>query len=311
MKPFSLAARTGCIYTSGEKFPPGAQMKRIIAALVCLALGAAVASAEDPFAATRVEWNKPAKPFHIIGNVYYVGTNELSVYLIATPQGAILIDQGLPESVPQIEQNIASLGFKLKDVKILLSGHAHFDHFGGLAGLRKDTGASVVAAAADKPYIEAGVIAFGPSRLVPVTPVKVDRAVTDGDTVELGGTILTAVVTPGHTPGCIGWRLTARENGKTYSVLFAGSVSVGGNPLVNVAEYPAIADDYRASFARLKTMTADVLLTEHQRFADEIAKAARAAPGKPNPFVDPGALQRYVAASEADFNKELAAQTKR
>ncbi len=286
-------------------------MKRIISVLAFLALSTVAASAADPFAATRLAWNKPAKPFHIIGNVYYVGTNELSVHLIVTPQGAILIDQGLPESVPQIEQNIASLGFKLNDVKILLSGHAHFDHIGGLAALQKDTGARVIASAKDKPYIEAGAIPFGPSRLVPVTPAKVDRAVKDGDTVELGGTTLTAVVTPGHTPGSIGWRMTAHENGKTYTVLFAGSISVGGNPLVNVAEYPTIADDYRASFARLKAMKVDVLLTEHQRFADEIAKAARAAPGKPNPFVDPSALPRYVATDEADFNKELAAQTKR
>lgn len=286
-------------------------MKGIITVLVCLALGTAAASAEDAFAAQRREWNTPTKPFHIIDNVYYVGTNELSVYLITTPKGAILIEQGLPESAPVIEQNIASLGFKLKDVKILLNGHAHFDHFGGLAALQKDTGARVIASAKDKPYIEAGVIPFGPSRLVPVTPVKVDRVVNDGDTVELGGTTLTAVVTPGHTPGCIGWRMTAHENGKTYTVLFAGSISVGGNPLVNVAEYPTIADDYRASFARLKAMKVDVLLTEHQRFANEIAKAGRAAQGKPNPFVDPSELQRYVATDEADFNKELAAQTKR
>lgn len=266
------------------------------------------AQAAEPFAQERIGWNKPTAPFHIIGPVYYVGTAELSVHLVSTPDGLVLIDQGMPESVPQIEANIRKLGFKLKDVKILLSGHAHFDHVGGLAALKKDTGAEVVASAGDKPFLESGHITFGPSKPITFKPVKVDRVVHDGDKVSLGGVTLTAHLTPGHTPGDTSWTLPVKDNGVEHLVVFAGSTSTGGNPLVNVPEYPGIASDYRMSFAKLKGLKADVLLTEHQELAHEIAKAARAKPGAPNPFAEPGELQRYVDASEKDFEAEYAKQ---
>lgn len=282
-------------------------MKRI--AVVAAALfGFAAAAAELPFAQERIAWNQPAAPFHIIGNIYYAGTAGLSVHLIATPEGVILIDQGLPESVSQIEANIKRLGFKLSDVKLLLAGHAHFDHVGGLAALQHDTGAKIVAMAEDKPYLESGHIPFGPSQFIPTAPVKVDRTVHDGDRVSLGGTSLTAHRTGGHTPGATSWTMTVSDGGKNYLVLFAGSTSTGGNPLVNVPEYKGIVADYRRSFAWLKTVKADILLTEHPDLSDEIARAARAKPGVPNPFIDSSALPRYVAASEAAFDKELAAQ---
>ncbi len=284
-------------------------MKRIaIAVLAAAWFGFTAAAADLPFAQERIAWNKPAAPFHIIANIYYAGTASLSVHLIATPDGVILIDQGLPESVPEIEANIERLGFRLSDVKFLFAGHAHFDHVGGLAALQRDTGAKIVAMAEDKPYLESGHIPFGPSRLVPTAPVKVDRTVHDGDTISLGGTSLTAHRTAGHTPGATSWTMMVKDGGKSYAVLFASSTSTGGNPLLDVPEYKGIIADYRKSFAWLETIKADVLLTEHQDLADEIARAARAKPGAPNPFIDPGALPRYVAASEAAFNKELAAQ---
>jgi len=284
----------------------GDVMKALVAALGLAGLLNAAGAAE-PFSAERVAWNKPAEPFHIIANVYYVGTADLSVHLIATPQGLILIDQGLPESVPLIEANIKKLGYKLSDVKLLLAGHAHFDHVGGLAALQKDTGAAIVASAGDTPFLEAGHITYGPSKPVGFAPVKVDRVVHDGETVSLGGVTLTAHLTPGHTPGDTSWTLPVRENGKTLTVLFVGSTSVGGNPLKNVPEYPGIAADYRASFAKLRSMHADVLLTEHQSVSGEIEKAARAKPGAPNPFIDASALGRNVDASEKDFDTQFAA----
>ena len=287
--------------------PEGA-MRRIALAVLVAAFCTFPAPAELPFAQDRIGWNKPATPFHIIGNIYYVGTAGLSVHLIATPAGLILIDQGLPESVPEIEQNITRLGFKLTDVQLLLAGHAHFDHVGGLAALQHDSGAKVVAMAEDKPYLESGHIPFGPCRDVPTVPVKVDRTVQDGDSISLGGTTLTAHRTGGHTPGATSWSMTVTEDGKTYAVLFAASTSTGGNPLVNVPEYKNIVADYRRSIAWLKTIQTDVLLTEHQDLADEITRAGRAKQGAPNPFIDPSALPRYVAASEAAFNAELATQ---
>lgn len=283
-------------------------MKRIAVLAVCLFGFIAAAAAVLPFAQERIAWSTQAAPFHIIGNIYYVGTAGLSVHLIATPEGLILIDQGLPETVPQIEKNIERLGFKLRDVKYLFAGHAHFDHTGGLAALQHDTGAQVVAMAEDKPYLESGHIPFGPCRFLDTAPVKVGRIVSDGETLSLGGTSLTAHRTGGHTPGNMSWTMTVMEQGKPYQVLFAGSLSTGGNPLNNPPEYKGIVADYRRSFAWMKTVKADILLTEHQDLAEEIARAGRVKPGAPNPFIDPSALPRYIASSGAAFDKEVARQ---
>ncbi len=283
-------------------------MKRAAIAIAVFACFSA-AQAEEPFAQDRIWWNKPAAPFHIIGPIYYAGTADLSVHLISTRDGLILIDQGLPESVPLIEANIAKLGFKLKDVKLLLAGHAHFDHVGGLAALQKATGAKIVASAADTPFLESGHITFGPSKPITFVPVKVDRELHDGDTVSFGGVTLTAHLTPGHTPGNLSWTMPVTENGVRHTVLFAGSLTTGGNPLVNVPEYPTIATDLQHSMAKLKAMKADVLLTEHQSLSHEIDKAARVKPGAPNPFIDAGEAARYADASEKAFETDYAKQT--
>lgn len=283
-------------------------MKAVAAALVA-ALAFTAAQAEEPFAQDRIWWNKPAEPFHIIGPVYYVGTADLSVYLIETKRGLILLEQGLPESVPLIEANIEKLGFKLNDVKLMLAGHAHFDHVGGLAALQKATGAKVVASAKDTPFLEHGRITFGPSEPITFVPVKIARMVHDGETVSFGGVTLTAHLTPGHTPGDMSWTMPVNDNGTAHTVLFAGSLTTGGNPLINVPEYPTIAADFRYSFAKMRSFKADVLLTEHQSLSHEIEKAAQRRPGGANPFVDPGELARYVDASEKAFNAEYARQT--
>ena len=283
-------------------------MKSVFYALAAVAFIAA-AHAEQPFAQDRIVWNRPAAPFHIIGNVYYVGTAGIAVYLIETPKGVILIDGALPESVPQVENNIKALGFDLKDIKILLAGHAHFDHAGGLAGLKRDSGARLFAPLADKPVFETGMIDYGPCKDVPFDRVKVDHAVKDGDKISFGGVTLTAHATPGHTRGCTGWSMPISENGKRHTILFACSLTTGGNPLVNSAAYPDIVSDFRHSFARLKSFDADILLTQHPYNADLLGKAARVKAGAPNPFVNPGELRRYVEAAERDFDAELARQS--
>lgn len=280
---------------------------RWIAALALALLGLTEpATAAQPFAQERIEWNRPSAPFHIIANIYYVGTDDLAVYLIVTPQGDILIDGGLPESVPLIEKNIAALGFKLRDIKFMLSSHAHFDHAGGLAELKHKTGAALYLSAADAAADARGAIDFGPSAVIPFPPVRADHIVRDGQALHLGGMTLTAHLTPGHTRGCTTYTMPIEDAGTHHDVIFYCSTTTGGNPLVGNKQYPQIADDYRRSFALLRTLKADVFLAPHARFFDAHAKAARARPGAPNPFIDPGELQRYVAASERDFEAELA-----
>ena len=282
-------------------------MKRL--AFAALMLAAVPAQAQDlPFAKERVEWNKPQAPFRVIGNLYYVGMAGVSVFLIVTPQGHILTDGGLPESVEAIEKNIQALGFKLTDVKILLNSHAHFDHSGGLAKLKADTGARFIASIGDQPFLESGHITFGPSAKIDTAPVKLDRAVKNGETVQWGGVTLTANILPGHTPGCTAWTMPLTEGGKTYRVMFHCSISVGGNELVGNKAFPSIVESYRASFARLKKMQADIFLAPHGGQFDMNEKLAKAKAGGPNPFVDPSELQRFVAKAQQDFDKELASQ---
>ena len=269
---------------------------------------AGAAHADTPFSKERQEWNVPQKPFHMIGNLYYVGMAGVSAFLIKTDDGLILTDGGLPESAPVIEKNIQALGFRLKDVKVLLNSHAHFDHSGGLAQLKKDTGARFTASAADKPFLESGHITFGPSSKIDTTPIHVDHVVKDGDSITQGGVTLTAHVTPGHTKGCTTWTMPLTDGGKTYKVMFFCSISVAGNSLIGDAAYPNIQDDYKASFARLNAMQADIFLAPHGVQFGLADKLAKMKPGAPNPFIDPGELHRFLAKARSDYDAELARQ---
>ena len=253
------------------------------------------------------------KPFHVIDNIYYVGTEGVSSFLIFTLQGFILTDGGLPESAAQIEANIKTLGFSIKDVKIILNSHAHFDHAGGLAKLKRDSGAKMIASEADKPILERGRIAFGPSATDPFPPVKVDRAVKDGDTVVLGGVTLTAHITPGHTPGCTNWTMPIVAGNENHNVIFFCSITVAGNPLVDNKAYPQIAEDYKASFTKLKAIDADIFLAPHGDQMGLTKKAATIADneknkvaGAPNPFIDKAEFHRVVGGMEKQFNDALA-----
>ncbi len=180
-----------------------------------LASDAQIAAAEaEPVGefATEMRWNERMAPFTILGKVHYVGTAGIGVFLITTLEGHVLIDGALAQSVPQILDNIRTLGFEPKDVKYILNTHGHFDHAAGLAGLQRASGAKVIASAADKPYLEAGHVDHGPTKDALFPPVRVDRTVGDGDTITLAGTTLTAHLTPGHSPGCTSWSLTAKDS---------------------------------------------------------------------------------------------------
>ena len=254
------------------------------------------------------DWSHPQTPFRIAGNIYYVGTSELASYLIVSPKGDVLIDGTLQQTAPQIEQNIRTLGFKLSDVKLILNSHAHFDHAAGIAQIKKDSGAQFDASAADKPTLERGHINYGPSEFVYFPPVTVDHVVQDGETVGFDGARLTAHLTPGHTPGCTTWTMPVVDGGVRHTALFICSVTVAGNPLVNNSAYPQIVSDYRTSFAKLKTLHADIFLGPHVEFFDMQKKLAARKAGGPNPFIDAKEFPAFVAQAESDFDKELARQ---
>jgi metallo-beta-lactamase class B len=287
---------------------PMTSCKLLVVALAVATLHCASASAQSQ----RENWNKPSEPFTIIGNVHYVGTAGLASFLITTADGHFLVDGALPESVPQIEASIKALGFQLTDIKYLLNTHAHFDHSGGLAQLKRDTGAMLIASEGDRSALEGGFY-LGSEQMdaLKAPPVKVDRAVADGETIELGSSVLTANLTPGHTRGCTSWSLPVSERGQVLQVLFFCSSTVAFNRLVDPPQYPGIVADYEKTFAKASTLGVDVFLAAHPEFFRMQEKRARIAAGAPNPFIDPKEFAAYIATSQADFRKQLAAQQER
>jgi metallo-beta-lactamase class B len=250
--------------------------------------------------------NQPVKPFRVIGNIYYVGANEVTSFLITGSAGHILLDAGFAETAPQIERNIDALGFHLADVKILLNSQAHFDHAGGFAKIKELTGARLIASAADGELLARGGkgdFAFG-DRLS-YQPIKADRVVADGESVELGDIKMTAHLTPGHTKGCTTWTMSVKENGRTYSVVFLGGVTVPGYKLVGNMEYPGIADDYARSFALLLRLPCDVFLGAHGSYFGLEKKLPRVGE-TPNLFIDPDGYRSHIEERQRAFEEQLA-----
>jgi len=265
------------------------------------------------FAQATPDWTNPFPPYRIIGNVYYVGSQGLASYLITTKEGHILINSSLESSVPLIRESVEKLGFKFGDIKILLISHAHWDHCAGSAAVKELTGAKYMVMDADVPEIEAGGkgnFQYGDSPTSRYQPTKVDRVLHDGEEVKLGGTVLTARLTPGHTKGTTTWTMKAKEGDRTYNVVIIGSPNVNaGYKLVNNALYPQIASDYERMFRVLKSLPCDVFLGAHGNYYGMEAKYARMKEHAANPFIDPEGYKSYVAEREQTFRTELAKQT--
>jgi metallo-beta-lactamase class B len=275
-------------------------------ALIWLLAMAVSAFAQNP------DWNAPFPPFRIAGNLYYVGTKGLANYLIATPKGNILINCDQETNVPAIEASIEKLGFKFKDTKILLISHAHWDHDAGCATIEKMTGAAYMVMDADVPVVESGGktdFQYGHTAENLYRPAKVDRVLHDGDEVRLGGAVLVAHLTPGHTKGCTTWTMPVTQAGKTYDVVIVGSPNVNpGYKLVNNSAYPQIAEDYERTFRVLKSLRCDIFLGAHGSYFGLEAKYSAMREGKRNPFIDPEGYKKYVELTEQAFREELAKQ---
>lgn len=280
--------------------------------LAGLATDAEIDAAEKaplPPIAVNGKWNTPYEPFHVIDNVYYVGTASVSSWLITTPKGHMVIDGVMPQSAPQIISNIHKLGFEIRDVKWLLNSHAHIDHAGGLAGLQRASGARMVASEGDRPALERGDIGYGPSAGMHFPPVRIDRIIADGETVSLGGITLTAHLTPGHTQGCTSWTLDVKGNdGKPHKVFFHCSSTVAGQSIVPES-WPGMVAAYRSTFDKIGGMKADILLANHDNFFDMHARHKRLMAGDANAFIDANALRNFNTEMKAAFEKELAAQS--
>lgn len=246
-------------------------------------------------------------PLRIIGNVYYVGDDDLASYLIVTPQGDILINTGFEYSVPEIQQRVKLLGFNVKDIKILLVTHAHSDHAAGQAAMKQLTGAQMWAMQEEVQLLETGGktdFLFGNSNWF--APVKVDRVLKDGDKIELGGTVLTAYLHPGHTKGSTSYAMDVTEAGKTYHVLIANLGNINdGAVLLHNPKYPNIVEDYIRTFESQEKLPCDIFLTSHAGQFALLRKWQPGDPYDPNRFVDPDGYRRALSRSEAAFMRQL------
>jgi metallo-beta-lactamase class B len=255
-----------------------------------LMLGLPLAGQED--------WDQPFPPHRIADNLYYVGSSGLSTYLVTTPQGHILINASFDRTLPLIKASVEKLGFKLTDVKILLSSHAHDDHVGGIRQLRDLTKAKVYVMKGDDQVIASG----GKGQYLYTAtwaPCPVDKVLQDGEEVTLGGITLRAHLTPGHTRGNTTWTMRASDRGNTYNVVIIGSPNVNsGYQLKNNASYPEIADHFARTFRVLKSLSCDIFLGAHGIYYNMEAKYKKLTPDGPNPFVDLAGYKEYVEERE-------------
>jgi len=263
-------------------------------------------------ASREMKWEVPTAPTKVVGPIYFVGTTGLSSWLITTPQGHILLNTGMPSSGPMIADSIRQLGFSPEEIRIIIFSHAHVDHVGAVAFMKKLSGASVLAMEQEAELLQSGGaldFQYGQEPDFRFEPVKANRLLHDGDRLTIGDLVLTARLTPGHTKGTTTWTTRVMDGGKSYNVVFPDGTSVNpGYRLTGKPSYPDIEGDYWKTFGVLESIKPDIWLAPHtQRFGFE-AKRARAVTQGPDGWVDPEGYRKYVAEARQEFEAQLAAE---
>jgi metallo-beta-lactamase class B len=265
--------------------------------------------------ASTAKWNVPHPAQKIYGNTYYVGVSGLSSILIDTGNGLILLDGDLVQSAPHIEQNIASLGFHLKDVKFIANSHAHFDHAGGIAELKRMTGATVIASPSGAKALHSGRAVdddpqFGYAEHAGFPPVKEVREMKDGETISLGNVKLVARFTPGHTPGSTTWTWQSCEKSTCLNIVYAdslNSISAPGFHYTAAKDHADTSERFRQSIHTVAALPCDILLTVHPDQSNMMDKLndLKHTP-QTNPFVDKQACANYAADAEKQLDQRIA-----
>ncbi len=254
-------------------------------------------------------WTAPQKPFRIYGDTWYVGPRGLGVFLITAPTGDVLIDGGVPGDAALIEANIRQLGVDLHDIKWILNTHAHFDHAGDIAQLARDTGAQVIASAADAPLLERGGHddpQYGDR--FPYAAVRVGRTVGDGERLHLGDLVLTAHATPGHTKGNTTWTWTSCERKRCLHMVDVGSLSAPGYQLLGNTEYPDVVKDFQHSFSTVAALPCDIPLAPHPGMVNFWARVAERKNGRADALIDRQGCRDYADKARKQFRAEVAKQ---
>ncbi len=256
---------------------------------------------------TPTEWSKPYPPFRIAGNLYYVGTYDLACYLVATPQGNILVNTGLAASAPLIKANIEALGFKFSDIKILLTTQAHYDHMGAMAAIKKQTGAQMMVNEKDSDVMEDGGrsdYALG-GKAPTFEPLRADRLLRDGDTIKLGDIRMVMLHHPGHTKGSCSFLFKVKDDRRSYRVLLANMPTiVTEKAFSEIPEYPDIAKDYAYTLNAMKKLSFDIWLSSH---ASQFGLHRKHKPGEnynPSAFIDRKGYDAAINNLQNEFRKK-------
>lgn len=287
--------------------------RMLLAGLPVLVVFGRPAHAAQSFAADRIEWNAPQKPFRIYGNTWYVGPRGLSAILVDTGKGLALFDGDLPESASQIEAHVRQLGFRVRAIKWILNSHAHADHAGGIAALQRASGAQVLASAEGARELELGgadpadpQYGFG----LTYTPVRDVQVVRDGETLHLGNVAVTAHYTSGHTPGSTSWTWTSCEAAHCLRIAYVDSLTALAAPGYRFSGHPPYVAAFRRSIANVSRLPCDILLTPHPGASDFWERIARRkSSGDVAPLIDAGACRAYAALAGKALAAQLARET--
>jgi len=291
-------------------------MRRDISAAAVLAvllagLAAFSARAEKKSCPLCERWNAAQEPFRIYGNTYYVGPRGLSSVLITSPEGHVLIDGGLPQSAPVIVANIEKLGFKIEDVRLLLHSHTHFDHVGGLAELKRLSGATLATSSLS-------ALAFKNGLPVPSDPqaelregfpaIKDAEVIKDGHTLHVGPIAITGHYTPGHTPGGMSWSWQSCEGERCVNLVYGDSLTAVSHDDFRFSDsdtYPNVLEDFRKSFGVFERLPCDILITAHPEATGLWEKLAAREAGDANALSKTGACRDYAANARRKLNERV------
>ena len=286
---------------------------------VILLAGCAAALVQEAFRPDRPivctscdEWNAPQAPLRVFANSYYVGTFGLSSVLITSDGGHILVDGGLTQSAPLIEANIRALGFQLRDVRLILNSHEHYDHAAGIAALQRASGARVAASPAAARAFQQGYPTpedpqYESGRKLAYPPVAKVETIADGATLKVGSLSITAHFTPGHTPGATSWSWRSCEGSRCANIVYSDSLTAVSDDGFKFTGRPGLVDTFRRSITRVEQLPCDIVIPPHPGFINLKDKAARMkARPDVNPFVDPNACRTFAAAARKRLEARIA-----
>lgn len=254
----------------------------------------------------RGGWSDPAPPAHLFGNTWMVGTCGITVVLITSDQGHVLIDSGPDDAAPLVVANIVRLGYRIGDVKLILSSHEHYDHVGGMAQLQRFTGAPVAALVAAAPVLASGKSASDDPQHVgmpDMAPVAVTRVLQDGEQVKSGPLTLTAFATPTHSPGSTSWAWTSCDGADCRTITYVDSNSTLTSGDYRFTDHPDRIQGINAGLARIAGMPCGILITPHPGSSNMFGRFTSGAL-----MDDPAACKAYAARGQARFEERLASE---